>query len=417
MAVCNLFSQLSSTSGNFMMFSQYVEDVTANYTNGDNHKVVPTGFVAMNIDYTSLKANSNFVNKVLNHESDINKGIPKYFQNCFENACAYAKNTYPDTWNPNISRNLFWNFMFDGNFTTVANYDSNAKYIPEVVYYGDVNMHAYNKHKGMGYGEIYCYIPTDAGKMNCQVIQNDGGAHDTSNSSMYLEGFDGDESKRIDGYSMSYCYEPKYSMPFDSELSHLQNSSDTKYGINTIVVLYSVFSKLNDEWEPLYSNIPMGIYFAGKFNDDGSLTNTVTKYVSTSYDCGTSYGLRICTRFSATGNGLLTNTEVEADGTDYTNVCQLMSSMNANVNKMLEISRSAIDTTQQYKDLLSIIRNNRTNVPYIKEINGENYWFVNGRLVGKVDINVNIDANDCTCDDIPDLYFASHEEVIGALYK
>ena len=52
----------------------------------------------------------------------------------------------------------------------------------------------------------------------------------------------------------------------------------------------------------MYSDIPMGMYFNGKFNNY-KLTNEATKYVSTSYDTGTSYGLRICTRFSVMPNG------------------------------------------------------------------------------------------------------------------
>ena len=55
MAVCNLFNQLSNTSGNFLLFSQYVEDITHNYAEGDNWKVVPTGFVALDIDYSKRK--------------------------------------------------------------------------------------------------------------------------------------------------------------------------------------------------------------------------------------------------------------------------------------------------------------------------------------------------------------------------
>ena len=30
-----------------------------------------------------------------------------------------------------------------------------GKIIPEVVYYGDINMHSYNMHQGMGYGEAW----------------------------------------------------------------------------------------------------------------------------------------------------------------------------------------------------------------------------------------------------------------------
>ena len=54
MAVCNLFNRFDNASGNFMMFSQYVEDITKNYTESDNWKVVPTQFVVLDIDYTKI---------------------------------------------------------------------------------------------------------------------------------------------------------------------------------------------------------------------------------------------------------------------------------------------------------------------------------------------------------------------------
>lgn len=54
MAVCNLFNRFDNASGNFMMFSQYVEDITKNYVESDNWKVVPTQFVVLDIDYTKI---------------------------------------------------------------------------------------------------------------------------------------------------------------------------------------------------------------------------------------------------------------------------------------------------------------------------------------------------------------------------
>ena len=391
MAVCNLFNELSNPSGNFLMFSQYVEDITCNYTDGDNWKVVPTQFVALNIDYSTLKKDNVlndpncFVNRVLNGGNDtLNSGIPKYFQNCFENACAYARKNKTD-WNPKISRNLFWNCMFDGKFITSAKYGSDSgdkKFVPEIVYYGDINMHSYNEHQGMGYGEIYCYIPTDAPKMTCQVVENNDRVFDKTNNSLMLEGY---TDQSIENYVQLYCYNDDFLMSFDDDaIAGFNPSNDTKYNINTIVVLYSIFNKLNDNWVPLYTSIPLGIYFAGKFEDDGKLSNEVTKHVSTSYGTGTSYGLRLCTRLSATSAGKIINTDIITDDSGYTNICQLMTAMNANLSQMLEISKAAINTTQSYKETLASIKNNRTNVPYVKDVNGVDCWFVNGRFVSAV---------------------------------
>ena len=379
MAVCNLFNDLNNVSGNFMLFSQYVEDITQSYVNGNDYKVVPTKFVALNVDYDNID---------IPNKTDLNYGIPKYMQNCFENACAYGHSVEHINWTPDVARNAFWNTLYNGKFIHISQYGSEtstAYYVPEVMYYGDISMHSYNEHKGMGYGEVYCYMPTDAEKMNCKVnvtIDDDKRQY-VVNENNALEGYNDPIGNE---YSKKYYYNKDFVMAFeDNNIEKLLSSNVTQYNINTIVVLYSVFRKLNDSWVPLYSEIPMGMYITGKFVDN-KLTNTVTKYVSTSYGAGTSYGLRICTRFVATPAGaILSNNDFVVDNSSYTNICQLMTAMNENLSKMFEISKAAIDTTQSYKETLATIKNNRTNVPYVREVNGKDYWFVNGRLVSAVD--------------------------------
>jgi hypothetical protein len=403
MAVCNLFNALECASGNFMLFSQYVEDITRNFSDGDNWKVVPSRFVALNIDYS--KVNEEMV---MPNGEDLNEGLPKYLQNCFENACAYGRNNYttfarsianPRTlkWNPEISRNLFWNFMFDGKLLNATKYGSTKK-VDEVMYWGDINMHTYDEHNGMGYGEIYCYIPSDATKKNCQVVcitdsDPDGRQSDISNDNILLEG---QTDKYVENYSKQYFYNRDFTMTFDdTEITTLLDGSDSKYDINTIVVLYDVMQKINDGWETVYSYIPMGMYITGRF-DGTTLTNTIKKYVTSSYGVGTSYGLRICTRFSVSPNGtILKNSETTTDNADITTNCQIMAAMAENLSLMLEMSRNMNDTTQSYKNLLSTIKNNRTNVPYVKDVNGSDWWFVNGRPVVGID-----DKHDSCCTEV-----------------
>ena len=90
MAVCNRFNELSSNSGNFLMFSQYVEDITCNFVNSTSYKVVPSKFIALNIDYSLLNIPS------VGDSRDLNVDIPMYFQNYYENACAYGRSLYND---------------------------------------------------------------------------------------------------------------------------------------------------------------------------------------------------------------------------------------------------------------------------------------------------------------------------------
>ena len=412
MAVCNLFNELENNSGNFLMFSQYVEDLTRHNTNGDDWKIVPSKFIALNIDYSKLDkyftiANlTETVNNDTNSEIEVepaevettenmNIELPKLFQNYYENACAFCKIATNDKgeklikeWKPIYAKHLFWYTMFNSNLLTeVSEADSETKYVKEIVYSGDINMHSYNTHDGMGYGEIYCYIPANATKNSHQVL-NTTNTDLIVNTGNYLAGFTTDEYL-IGDYSKNYYYNETYRI----DLATKKEFTDDIYTFNTIVVLYSIYTKTNDEWLLIADNIdiPMGIYLTGKFNDT-ELSNTVTKHVTTSLDSGTSYGLRICTRFSATANAgkILTDTNTVSD-TNYNNICQLMTKMNENLSRMFEVTKSSISNTQGYKDLLSIIKNNRTNVPYVKTINNKDYWFVNGRLVSS-----NLSSNDLT---------------------
>ena len=398
MAISNLFNNLNKPSGNFLMFSQYVEDITRNYTEGENWRVVPSRFVVLDIDYKNVKKSM-----VMPNGETLNEAIPKYFQNCFENACAYGRTNYAkyaeDTahvnsniyknWCPEISRNLFWNCMFDGNFLHLSEY-GNTKIVDEIKYWGDIALQSYDEHQGMGYGEIYCYIPSDAERMRCQCIAvtdlvgNDGRKFDSSNSNIFLEGYN---DKYLENYVQRYYYNRDFTMSFDDdELSKLTNFSDSYYGINTIVVLYDVLKQINGTWQKIYSYIPMGMYIAGVFDENGQLSCSTKKYVSTSYGSGTSYGLRLCTRFTVSPKGMiLKETELTVDSDNYTAIGQLMTKMSECLNTMINITNNNNNNTQFLKETLATIKNNRTNVPYIRDVNGTDWWFVNGKAVSKVD--------------------------------
>ena len=83
------------------------------------------------------------------------------------------------------------------------------------------------------------------------------------------------------------------------------------------------------------------------------MTNEATKYVSTSYDTGTSYGLRICTRFSVMPNGRInSDSDITTDNSGYSNLCQVMTAMSENLSQMMNISSNAVNNIQQLKDTL-----------------------------------------------------------------
>ena len=50
--------------------------------------------------------------------------------------------------------------------------------------------------------------------------------------------------------------------------------------------------------------------------------------------------------------------------------------------QMQEMLEEIYKLHQVPKEMLAIFKNSRVNVPYIKEVDGVSYWFVNGRCLG-----------------------------------
>ena len=51
---------------------------------------------------------------------------------------------------------------------------------------------------------------------------------------------------------------------------------------------------------------------------------------------------------------------------------------------MNEVISNSFKVQQNLQDMLAIFKNNRINTPYIKEIAGKSYWFVNGKNTGAI---------------------------------
>ena len=84
----------------------------------------------------------------------------------------------------------------------------------------------------------------------------------------------------------------------------------------------------------VYSYIPMGMYISGIFDENNELTNIIKKYVSTSYGTGTSYGLRICTRFTTTpdSNINMSDVHVSSENTEnYSAFCKNLKKIENNI--------------------------------------------------------------------------------------
>lgn len=401
MSVCNLFKQISKESGNFLMFSQYTDDLTKYLVRHNDAKAIPSRFIALNVDYSKLR-------DITNDSDDLNVLLPTYLQNSYENACAFFKdyessesNVNNFEFTPEISRNIFWNTFSnlltfeDWNTQSTGatgpmaplNTSNNLKFIPEIVYRDNINLQSYTEEDNIGYNEIYCYIPNDAKRKELCVKQQDP-LNYVEYPKQYIEGYSSDDvgftglldieipSGTQYTYDETVCFWDENKQ--DLEVKTLDDNS---FKFNTVIVLYDIYYNVDNEDYVKYKDIPLGLYITGTINNDGSVTNEITKYVGNSdiYGAGTSYGLRIATRFAATPNAT-TIKEITVDGgTDYTEFAKVMSSFSESQIKMNDILTTVEQNDLNIKNQLSSFKNYRTNIPYIVNINGTQYWYVNGK--------------------------------------
>ena len=55
-----------------------------------------------------------------------------------------------------------------------------------------------------------------------------------------------------------------------------------------------------------------------------------------------------------------------------------------NIDAMNNVIKSIHEENTANKELYNIFKAGRVNVPYVKEVDGSYYWFVNGRLVSQL---------------------------------
>lgn len=366
MAVCNIFNRIKNTTGTFLMFSQYVEDLTRESTQSVYYRITPSKFIASELNFKD-------------HNND---SIPRDLQNKFENGCAVCRKEMENSWVPTNSSNIFWHALFDMGLLSLS--ENNT--INEIKYVGDINLQSYNEHDGVGYSEIYCYIPNESKQYNYScIIGEDSSVFESGD---VIEGYKADDldAWTVIGDKLYYYPDKFYNFSWEDDILDTKELNTNKYDINSIIVLYDIKTKTETGAEILYKNIPMGIYFTGLIDDD-VMSNKITKYIYNEdiFGAGTSYGLRICTRFTVTPNqDNIKVLDVTVDNDNYSAISQVMSQLSISQNKMDEILTKVQANTSAEKELLAIFKNSRTNVPYVKNINGTSYWFVNGRNVGSI---------------------------------
>lgn len=120
MAVCNIFNSLANTTGTFLTFSQYVEDLTQWSVKGSSRRVVPSKYVAVELN-TENSGFSNFT-------------LPKYLIDSFENGCAKFREQ-TSTWNAYNSAELFWDALFQTHLLSI---DNDTLIVDGIKYVGDL---------------------------------------------------------------------------------------------------------------------------------------------------------------------------------------------------------------------------------------------------------------------------------------
>lgn len=393
MAVCNLFKNITSKTGSILTFSQYSEDLTRERSEAGYYHVVPSKFICMDLNLSTLITNNP------------NKDIPTYFQNYFENACAYVRQYLNGNWTPNMSLRLFWKAMQDKQILPEILKVSNGEgtEVAAIKFIGDINIQSFNIVDGTGYSDIFCYIPDDAQCKKYTVNDISADIPETILKYPYNHILGYDKTTDPDIQSLidkGLCEtnpldwdatKPNYITPNASYNLEFNSAPfdqvPDKFTFNTILILYDIVSDLNSP-TTLFRNIPLGIYFTGDINPDGTINNPVTKYTKNNdiYGAGTSYGLKICNRFTVDPNMAIMNldeTELTPGCTDYGSMCELMGLMAENQVILRDILTSMTDNQNFLKESLAAFKNSRTNVPYVKNVNGVDFWFVNGRNTGQ----------------------------------
>lgn len=400
---CNLFSTISNQTGNFLTFSQYAEDLTRQYTQPMSYKVVPSKYCAMDITLP---------------EKSTAESVAMIFQNYFENSCTLHRAAYSgeNGWNSNWSTSLFWRTLVQfGLVTRSKEYTQTYEQIKNI---GDINIWSHNDsdNSGVGYSEIYCLID-NAAKHEAYNISQYNVSYGSNNelppavysSTQYISGFndksitptpvdlekDGklyyDEYKTVDDgveagyyYKMGTSYIPVILHPEgETGTTTTTETNSENFTFNTIAIFYDI---IGEDGESLMKNIPLGIYFLGGIDDKGNMTNSFTKYTSNQdiYGEGTSYALRICSRFVTSYNSSdfgKVDTETTHD-IYYGGISKILSEFAETTTLINEVTKSNSVLLEQIQDANADYRNNRLNVPYVKMVDNEFYWFVNGVNTG-----------------------------------
>lgn len=394
MSKCNLLAPLTSNTGNFMLFSQYAEDLTRASQAEDYYRVTPSRYILLNLEQTGMNA----------------VAMAEFFQNYYENACAVLRNSSAVDWKPTDATAVLWKALFKCGLCVQPTLDdSNGTFTtPSVLKVGDINITSTKQYDGIHYSEIYVNVPqgsarekyifTQYSPEETRIVQYPYGyiagwpdaeyptAGSTPWPSNRLEEKYSDGTVTVDGQTQ-YLYTLKSQSDFLLDPEPVATLSDDQYQFDAVLVMYDIHKRVLETPEDIviYRDIPMGLYLTGSPTNLGLIQNPVTLWVRNSdiYEQGTSYGFRICTRYLATQNALEIIDSTISDTQElYDQYAAVMGKIGDSQVKMDRLCQQLAEYQGNITSHLANIKNYKVNVPYIRNIGGVNYWFVNGKNLG-----------------------------------
>ena len=361
----------------------------------DYYRVVPSKYVLVNLNPRAGWGDVEY---------------SEFFQNYYENACTVLRDTPSVGWKPDCAYSMLWKALIKSNLIQSPSMDSSTGVYstPSVVGTGAINITSDKQFDGIHYTETYISVPQGAKRQKFEFTQY--GSEMTRIAQwpeQYIVGFPDDEYPTcgdnpwptnrlsadysdgtvvVDG-SVEYVYSLRTPNDFHLVPEPVSELDDDHYTFNCVVVLYDVYKRGVEEVTDtmVYENVPMGIYFTGTPDSNGLIQNPVTIWVNNEdiYRQGTSYGFRVCTRYLSTQNQLfIVDSTIEDSNELYEQYAAVMAKIGDSQVKMDQIVQQMNEYQNNITNHLANIKNYKVNVPYLRNIGGKWFWFVNGKNMG-----------------------------------
>ena len=424
--ICNIFNPLDKSNGNFLLFSQYVEDLSKSVVDS-TYRVRPSRFFCMNLDNNVINNAKDLTTLTAGDASttpfnNVNQYLPGFFQNNFENAVACIRKTSTTATAVNVTPFNYSVGLVEKLMQLTKTVNDEIDLQEYVKYVGNIDATSWED----GFADIILSIgsgsPIPAVGLNSalqvtpattpvsyisysQFVSSWSGSKEYSNTegqtsgTYYINGWTNDDTLPVSGKvrstnTIGYPGEGSTvsNTGFSSNASVFEGANGvlsftypdtpiTSFTFNTILLTYDV--EVNNS--TVYRDVPLGIYFTGDVTTVDSTTNinnpvTIFNSSDTAYGAGSGWSLRICTRFSAVPYGNLKVEEISLEqGAIPASISRIISAAAETIKEIRSFTDETIYNSQGFRDLTNLIKDGKINVPYIREVNGTKYWFVNGR--------------------------------------